>query len=39
MDAFFRNLDWDHVNRQLAQAEAARQGAIDAGAREAVGQA
>ena len=39
VDAFFRNLDWDHVNRQLAQAEAARRGAMDAGAREAVGQA
>jgi superoxide dismutase, Fe-Mn family len=25
--AFFENLDWDHVNRQLAQAEAAREGA------------
>jgi len=25
--AFFRNVDWDHVNRQLAQAEAARRGA------------
>ena len=27
VEAFFRNLDWDHVNRQLVQAEAARQGA------------
>jgi Fe-Mn family superoxide dismutase len=27
VEAFFRNLDWDHVNRQLAQAEAARAGA------------
>src|SRR5918997_616363 len=27
VEAFFRNLDWDHVNRQLAQAEAAREGA------------
>jgi Fe-Mn family superoxide dismutase len=27
VDAFFRNLDWDHVNRQLAQAKAAKQGA------------
>ena len=27
VEAFFRNLDWDHVNRQLAQAEAAKQGA------------
>ena len=27
VEAFFRNLDWDHVNRQLMQAEAARQGA------------
>jgi superoxide dismutase, Fe-Mn family len=25
--AFFENLDWNHVNRQLAQAEAAREGA------------
>jgi len=27
VEAFFKNLDWDHVNRQLAQAEAARQAA------------
>ena len=27
VDAFFRNLDWDHVNRQLDQAVAAREGA------------
>jgi Fe-Mn family superoxide dismutase len=27
VEAFFRNIDWDHVNRQLAQAEAAKQGA------------
>jgi Fe-Mn family superoxide dismutase len=27
VEAFFSNLDWDHVNRQLAQAEAAREGA------------
>ena len=27
VEAFFRNVDWDHVNRQLAQAEAAREGA------------
>jgi Fe-Mn family superoxide dismutase len=27
VEAFFRNLDWDHVNRQLAQAEAAKQAA------------
>jgi superoxide dismutase, Fe-Mn family len=32
--AFFRNLDWDHVNRQLAQAEAAKRGADESGARE-----
>jgi Fe-Mn family superoxide dismutase len=32
VEAFFRNLDWDHVNRQLAQAEAARQGASSVGA-------
>ncbi len=34
VEAFFRNLDWDHVNRQLIQAEAARQGAIQSGAQE-----
>jgi Fe-Mn family superoxide dismutase len=34
VDAFFRNLNWDHVNRQLAQAEGARKGAEAAGARE-----
>ena len=33
--AFLRNLDWDHVNRQLAQAEAAKRGADESGAREA----
>jgi superoxide dismutase, Fe-Mn family len=27
VEAFFRNIDWDHVNRQLAQAEGAREGA------------
>ncbi|MBA2427398.1 MAG: superoxide dismutase [Actinobacteria bacterium] len=27
VEAFFDNLDWDHVNRQVAQAEAARQAA------------
>jgi superoxide dismutase, Fe-Mn family len=27
VEAFFRNLDWDHVNRQLEQAEAAKAGA------------
>lgn len=31
VDAFFDNLDWDHVNRQLIQAEAARAGAISTG--------
>jgi superoxide dismutase, Fe-Mn family len=31
VEAFFDNLDWDHVNRQLAQAEAARQGALSVG--------
>jgi Fe-Mn family superoxide dismutase len=31
VEAFFRNLDWDHVNRQLAQAEAAKQGADQTG--------
>jgi Fe-Mn family superoxide dismutase len=34
VQAFFRNLNWDHVNRQLAQAEAARQGAEASGAHE-----
>jgi Fe-Mn family superoxide dismutase len=34
VEAFFRNLDWDHVNRQVVQAEAARQGATESGARE-----
>ena len=32
VEAFFRNLDWDHVNRQLEQAEAARRGASQVGA-------
>jgi Fe-Mn family superoxide dismutase len=36
VEAFFRNLDWDHVNRQLAQAEAAKQGADSAQAHEEV---
>ena len=31
VEAFFRNLDWDHVNRQLAQAKAAREGAQSVG--------
>jgi Fe-Mn family superoxide dismutase len=30
VEAFFNNIDWDHVNRQLAQAEAARAGAQQA---------
>ena len=34
VDAFFRNIDWDHVNRQLIQAEAAKEGADRSGARE-----
>ncbi len=29
LEAFFRNLDWDHVNRQLDQAVAARKGASE----------
>ncbi len=29
VEAFFRNLDWDHVNRQLEQAERAGQGASE----------
>ena len=36
VDAFFRNIDWEHVNRQLLQAEAARQGAQQAQAEESV---
>jgi Fe-Mn family superoxide dismutase len=32
VEAFFRNLDWDHVNRQLEQARAAREGASSVGA-------
>ena len=35
VEALLRNLDWDHVNRQLAQAEAARGGAQRVGAEEA----
>jgi superoxide dismutase, Fe-Mn family len=31
VEAFFRNISWDHVNRQLAQAEAAKKGADDTG--------
>jgi len=34
VEAFFRNLNWEHVNRQVAQAEAARRGASESGARE-----
>jgi len=34
VEAFFRNLDWDHVNRQLIQAEAAKKGADQSGAGE-----
>jgi superoxide dismutase, Fe-Mn family len=34
VEAFFRNLDWGHVNRQLAQAEAAKRGADQSGATE-----
>jgi superoxide dismutase, Fe-Mn family len=36
VEAFFRNVNWDHVNRQLAQAEAAREGSQRAGAEEEV---
>ena len=36
VDAFFRNIDWDHVNRQLLQAQAAKHGADEAGAEEQV---
>jgi Fe-Mn family superoxide dismutase len=31
VEAFFRNLDWDTVNRQLIQAEAASQAAQTSG--------
>lgn len=34
VEAFFRNLDWEHVNRQLAQAQAAKEGADRSGAAE-----
>src|SRR5947207_15313128 len=34
VEAFFRNLDWDHVNRQLVQADAAKRGADQSGATE-----
>ena len=34
VEAFFRNVNWDHVNRQLIQAEAAKQGADATGLRE-----
>jgi Fe-Mn family superoxide dismutase len=34
VEAFFRNIDWDHVNRQLEQAEAAKRGADQSGAGE-----
>jgi hypothetical protein len=34
IEAFFRNVDWGHVDRQLIQAEAARRGAQESGARE-----
>ena len=27
VEAFFRNLDWDHVNRQLERAESAKKAA------------
>jgi hypothetical protein len=34
VEAFLRNVNWDHVNRQLAQAEAAKQGADATGLQE-----
>ena len=34
VEAFFRNIDWDHVNRQLTQAQAAKDGADRSGAQE-----
>jgi Fe-Mn family superoxide dismutase len=36
VDAFFRNLDWDHVNRQLEQARAAKEGVDSSAAQEHV---
>jgi Fe-Mn family superoxide dismutase len=36
VEAFFRNVDWDHVNRQLTQAEAAKQGVDSAAAQEQI---
>ena len=36
VEAFFRNLDWNHVNHQLAQAEAAREGAKRVGEEQQV---
>jgi Fe-Mn family superoxide dismutase len=36
VEAFLRNLDWDHVDRQLIQAEAAKEGADRSGAQEQV---
>jgi Fe-Mn family superoxide dismutase len=36
VEAFFRNIDWDHVNRRLAQAEAAKKGADSAREEEEV---
>ena len=36
VEAFFRNIDWNHVNRQLTQAEAAKQGADSVRADEQV---
>jgi superoxide dismutase, Fe-Mn family len=36
VEAFFRNIDWEHVNRQLLQAQAAKQGADSAAADERV---
>ena len=37
VDAFFRNVDWDHVNRQVDKAEAARRGVIETADRELAG--
>jgi superoxide dismutase, Fe-Mn family len=34
VEAFFANLNWDHVNRQVAQAEGARQGGQSVGEEE-----
>jgi hypothetical protein len=36
VEAFFHNLDWDHVNRQLHRARAAKEGADSTASQEEV---